>query len=170
MAELLSDIFTKAEDNRSLDVPAQDLRGRYRIARASKKSFDAAQGDTVKLVALPSHAKLSAAISRIRYSAFGASVTLSIGFRDDLRPEVKAVTGGTGITSKTAALLSALDVSSAGSANAMGAVAIADEDKSLWELAGCTASPGVDLVLIATLGGANPASGTLVYEQGHVTD
>lgn len=170
MAEILSDIFAKFEDNRSLDVPAQDLRGGYRIARTGKKSYDFAQNDTLRLVGLPSHAKLSAAISRVRHSAFGAGVTLSIGFKDDLRSEVKAVTGGTGITSKTAALVSALDVSAAGSSNAMAAVAIADEDKFLWELAGCTADPGVTLSLIATFAGANPASGTLIWEQGHVTD
>lgn len=170
MAEILSDIQTKAEDARALDVPAQDLRGRYRIVRTGKKAFDFAQNDTLKLVALPSHAKLSAAISRFRYSALGVGVTASIGFKDDTRPEVKAVTGGTGITGKTAALLSALDVSAAGSSNAMAAVAIADEDKYLWELAGATADPGVNLALILTLAGGNPASGTVLWEQGHVTD
>lgn len=162
MAEFKSDnILDRFDDNRSLDVPAQDLRGRYRIARAQKLAFDAAQDDTVLLVGLPGHTKLSAAISRLRYSAFGASVTCAIGFKDDAK---------LGITGKTAALLAATSVASAGSTNAMAAVAIGDENKELWELAGVAARTHDLIYIQATLGGANPASGSLVYEQGHITD
>lgn len=170
MAEVLSNLLTLFEDNRSLDVPVGDLEGRYRIARATKISHDFAQNDTLKLIALPSHVKLSAVISRWRTTALGASVTLSIGFKDDARPAIKAVTAGSGITGKTAFFVSAADVSSAASGNAMSNVAIADENKYLWEMAGCSADPKLPLVIQALLAGANPASGSVLWEQGFVRD
>lgn len=172
MAALLDDRITgRNQDARSLDVPVQYYGGRVRIFSPAKFAFDAAQNDTVELGALPAHARLVEALSLIRHSAFGSSVTLSVGFKDDARDIVKkADDSGAGITGKTAALASALDVAAASTKSMCAAIAIADSGKMLWELAGLERDPKVTLTLIATLGGSNPASGTIVIEQGWVAD
>lgn len=161
MTEFKGDkIAGRREDNRNLNVEAQNLRGRYRTLH-ERWTGDAAQNDTVILGYLPSHAVLSQVISELEHSAFGASVTCDLGFKDDTV---------LGISSKGAALASALDVAAAGVKTATVAIAIADRGKKLYELAGLTADPKVDLPIVAKLAGANPASGTLVLEQAWVVD
>ena len=66
-------------------------------------------------------------------------------------------------TGNDAILASALDVSSAGSKNAMNAVATANLHKRMWELCGLTNDPGSEFDLIATMNQAAGAAGTLVF-------
>lgn len=130
-------------------------------------TVDAAQDDTLFLFKLPAQSVLSDVISKIRWSALGAGVTLSVGFADDASAAKKrADTGGVGITGATRALLNAENASSAGSASMVKAIALTDQFKELWQLAGLDRDPKEEIKIIATLGGANPASGTIAFEQG----
>lgn len=161
--------LARSEDNRALDVQSQYLRAPYR-ACMDIFTGDYAQNDVLQLPPIPDHAVLSEALSFIQHSALGASVTLDLGFLEDTRPEIQRVTSdGAGITSKEDFLIDGANVSSAGTIRGFANLAIASKGKQLWELAGLTRSSGLSLTLIATLGGANPASGTIFFELPHTT-
>lgn len=168
MAERLGTYITGlAFGTPSLVVENRHLSARYQTLNEIFAG-DYAQNDTLFLAMLPAHAVLSSAISRVQWTALGSSVTLSIGLADNDSIEVKRVNAGVAMTGKTALFTGARDVATAGTA-AIFAPAIADRAKPLWDLAGLSADPGVALKVIATLAGANPASGTLHFEQGFTT-
>ena len=118
---------------------------------------DAAQDDTIGLFEIDTSAHLSFGHSLIRWPAYGASVTMSIGIATD---------AALGIASKTALLASAVAVAAAGSGSLLSAVSIADAKKPLWELIGLAKDPKAKVLVIKTLAGANPASGEFIFEQG----
>lgn len=161
----------RSADNRSLDVNSALAGAPIRVLTDVLLTADLAQNDTINLGSLPARAVPIASLGNYQTTALGTSVTMSIGFADDARPEVKAASSnGAGIASKTAALLSAANVASAGSGNALAAVALADRGKPLWALAGLTRDPGVTLKLIATLAGANPDSGSVAWTIPYTID
>ncbi len=121
------------------------------------KTVDAAQNDTIGLFEIDTGAFIVPALSLIRWPAYGASVTMSIGFADD---------AALGISAKSAVLASAVAVNAAGSGTLVPAVSIADAKKPIWSLLGLAKDPKSKVLVIKTLAGANPASGEFVFWQG----
>lgn len=103
-------------------------------------------GSTIALADVPSKIYLMPAACPLKYTALGAGVTLSIG-------DVNYPTG----------LVNALDVSTAGTADAMSQKASTEWAKPLWQLLGYPSDPGGQIRLTAKIGGANAAAGTLGY-------
>lgn len=109
-------------------------------------------GSTLSLGKISSSANLLPS-STIFWDAMGASVTASLGFKDN---------AAIGVASKTAALVSGANVATAGNASAISAVNIDKTGKKLWEILGLAADPKQDLDLVLTTAGATSAAG------GHV--
>lgn len=139
---------------RAMPLP---LAGPAPSLRKGHITVDAAQNDTIGLFEVSSSAHLSQLLSLLQFSAFGAGVTLDCGFATD---------AALGVSAKTAVLVSALSVAAAGSDKLVKALGIADQFKAVWELAGLAADPRANLLVVVTLAGANPASGSIAYEQG----
>lgn len=88
--------------------------------------------------------------SLIYHTAITGLTSLDLGF-----PNVGAGNG--------AILAAALDVSAAGSKNAMNAVSTPNLYKRMWELCGLTSDPGGEFDLIAKMNQAAGAAGTLAF-------
>lgn len=94
---------------------------------------------------VPTNAILSP-LSRMDYEAVAGVTTMDVGF-----------------AGAVAALVAAKDVSSAGNASAVSAVAVANLNKRVWELAGLAADPGGMLDIFATLNAAATATKSIVF-------
>lgn len=132
MANFLSDQLTNAAA--SPPVMNESTVASKEHTRVFTWTGDAAQNDTVQLCKIPKGAKIIN--GRCGFTAFGALVTLSLG-------------DGT----TAAKYLSAADVSAAGASDFANTIAL----KGL----GSDSDLAAEVTLTATLGGANPASGTL---------
>lgn len=146
-----------AKTGRLLAVPLANSAPNLRIA-ADIITVDAAQNDTIGLFLISTSARLSLALSKVIWPAFGAGVVMDVGFADDAE---------LGIATKGAVLASNVDVAAAGSGSMVPALAAADIDKDVWEILGLSADPRGYALVLATLQSANPASGTLAFEQGY---
>lgn len=167
MAELDSTIMEPGARANPQPIPASEYRGRLRIAQG-RITADAAQNDTVRLFEIDAHATLSTVISKLAFSALGAGVTLDIGFKADASI---IMANGSGYAGDVDAIADGIDVSGAGTATFFGAQAAANYGKKIWELAGIdSGDPGKRLTVIGTFLGANPASGTVAFEQGWAAD
>lgn len=103
---------------------------------------------------IPSRARLSPG-SLVYHTAITGLTSLDLGFPNE--------------NNSGAVLAAALDVSSAGSKNALNAVATANLYKRVWELCGLTSDPGRDFDLIATMNQGASAAGTLAFNITHFT-
>lgn len=156
MAEHLGSFVTgRTEADRQLDVDGAYYQGRYNTL-VERFDVDAAQNDTLFIGMIPADVVLSQVVSEYETSALGASVTMDVGFADD---------ADLGVSSVTDVLVNDADVAAAGTGSMTSAIAVADRGKKVWQLAGLTADPKKPLKLIATLKGANPASGDICFEQ-----
>lgn len=132
MPTFLSDQLTNAAATPKVDNDAAGDGGKLRI-KAFTWTGDAAQNDLVQLCKLPKGARIIKGTTSI--TALGASVTLALG---DGTTAGKYATG--------------VDVSGATEA----------DFANTWALYGLGREQlAADIVLTATLGGANPASGTI---------
>lgn len=111
---------------------------------------DAAQNDTIQLGFFEWDALLDPELSVVEFTDLGTSVTMDIG--DVTYPD---------------ALCAAQDVATAaGTCNPLKSVTIANRRKPLWEMLGYATIAAAKAIgprceLLATLEGANPASGTV---------
>lgn len=111
---------------------------------------DAAQNDTIQLGYFDWDTLLDPELSVVEFTDLGTSVTMDIG--DVTYPD---------------ALCAAQDVATAaGTCNPLKSVTIANRRKPLWEMLGYASLAAAKLIgarceLLATLEGANPASGTV---------
>ncbi|MEE9395261.1 MAG: hypothetical protein V3W41_22440 [Planctomycetota bacterium] len=132
----------------------QNLAGRLNSISGFAEE-DLAEDDRIIIGQVPSNAVLNS-LGQVFFDAFGALVTLDLGLE-------KTVGGVT--TTEAAALVSAEDVSSAGTVNAMKAVVIENKSLPVWDhMTGFTEDPGGMINVVATLAGANPAAVTLAWE------
>lgn len=169
MAEFYGNYITgRTESARNIPASQAHLGGFFQAFR-DILTFDGAQNDTIFMGLLPDDAVLSDALSKVQWTGLGANVTLSIGVEDNTTQKFRSLTvDGAGLVGKTGILLDAEAVSNGGNASMVKDVALTDRFKPLWELAGLTASSGQDLKVIATVGGGNPSSGTIAWEQGFI--
>lgn len=145
-----------AKTGRLLSVPISNA-GPHPFVHRDAITADAAQNDTIGLFEVKTSHKLSAVISFVAFTALGASVVGDVGFADD---------ADLGISAKGAVLASDINMAAAGSGKLIQALGAADWDKAVWEILGLAKDPqGVALVVL-TLQGANPASGSIFFEQG----
>ena len=75
-----------------------------------------------------------------------------------------AINFGFDISGKAAVLLAAQTIATAAKLPATAAVAVADQSKFAWELAGYAQDPGTQLTLVAALTAAATAAGTVVFD------
>lgn len=109
---------------------------------------DAAQNDTISLGVLPSTAILDPVASVVAFDDMGTSITLSVGD-----------------ATHATALVNAADVATAaGQISALKSVDIINWGYPLWKMLGYAADPGGNIELLATLGGGDPASGTIAWQ------
>lgn len=162
MAELYGANITAKLQDRPNNVDPGNYGGQYRSVQ-DQFTGDAAQNDTVFMFTVPSDAVLSHALSVLAFTAFGAGVTLDIGFAADT--SIDSDGAGTPYAGDDNALATAISVASAGEVKLLEALGPADFGKKAYQLAGITASPKKDLKVVATFKGGNPASGTLAWEQ-----
>ncbi|PHS25466.1 MAG: hypothetical protein COA84_07570 [Robiginitomaculum sp.] len=136
------------------DVVSSNYRGRARIISDRVSMATAANvASTIAFAKIPSSANLLR-LSKLFFGAAGAGVTLDIGFKDD---------ASISLSGKTAALASAVDVSSAGNTDLIVAPTIDKIGSALWEVLGLTEDPRKDLTLILTTGGAATAGGATIF-------
>lgn len=123
---------------------------------------DAAQNDTVLLCPVPSWGVACPQLTSYFTTAFGADVTLDVGFKAD---------AAIGYLGDPDALVDGADVSGAlGQTSMMSNVAKTDLFKRWWQIAGLTRDPRTNLWVVATFLSANPASGTLIGSVGTYRD
>lgn len=167
MAEHKSTLLEPSARANPKPISASQFRGRYRIAKGSFTG-DAAQNDTVDLMKLPPHATLSHVISRLRHTAFGAGVLLDIGVKAD--PAI-TMANGDSYAGDPDCIADGLAIGSAGTKTFFDQAGVADFDKQLWQIAGIdSGAPKRDLTITGTFLGADPAEGTLGFEQGWAAD
>jgi hypothetical protein len=117
---------------------------------------DTTAGDTIPGVyfvgKVPSNS-LIRGDSTVFFSALGAGALLALGFN-------------TGIGGASSVLLNGLSVAAAGSSTLMAAVGSFTTTKQVqpaWQLAGLSSDPGGMLDVIATITGAAPATGIVLF-------
>lgn len=154
----IDQIGGRALNDRPLSTLSMHYRGYYQTAQG-RKTVDMAQNDTLGLFPVASEATLSHVLSLISWSALGAGVTMDIGFEaiDEI-----------GYAGDQDALANNVDVATAGSGKLVAALTRDDLGKQAWELAGLASDPGRPLWIVAIFEGANPASGTVAFEQAFV--
>lgn len=146
----------KAKTGRLQAIPLANAAPPLRL-QSDALTVDAAQNDTIGLFEISTSARLSTAVSKLLHTALGTSVVAHVGFADDAE---------LGIASKSQALAASLDVAAAGSKILVNALAAADLNKDVWQIIGLAADPKAKVLVILTLAGSNPASGTVAFEQG----
>lgn len=141
-------------------VRPQNYYGRVRTLNdVAELPASSSIGSTISWGAIPLRATILGS-SRLAFDLLHASATLDFGVKDDATK---------GISSKTAALISAQATSSAASVSAIKSVDIDKTGKRLWEILGLTSDPGGDAELVTTLGG-NAGAGTVALDLQFVVD
>lgn len=124
--------------------------------RTTRHQADVANGDsatsTFEIARLPSHARISP-LSILRSPGIGGLTNVDVGFAD--APD--ALVDGANLTTATTVGL-------------MSNVALGDDKKALWELAGLTADPKAKISVFITLNTNATAAGTLVPEFVYIVD
>ena len=147
-------ILAKSENDPNKPVENINYRGRARIIADQVSMPTAANiGSTVEFAKISSSANLLRS-SKFHFGAAGAGVTASLGFKDDAT---------IGLSGKTAALASGVDVSAAGSADLVSVPAISTIGSALWEILGLAEDPRTDLTIMLTTAGAATAGGATTF-------
>lgn len=109
----------------------------------------ASVASVIVLGSVPSRSVISR-LGYIAHAALGAGVTLDVGVQDDAT---------IGLTGQGDILVDGEDSAAADSFSVAAGVSYADNGKPLWQLAGLSEDPLVEMTLIATIGGAAVSAG-----------
>ncbi|WP_306016652.1 hypothetical protein [Oceanicaulis sp. MMSF_3324] len=157
MATLYTNLTKGLDETPFRPVPEGYLQGKARAVRTQPAVLEPAQNDVLDIAVLPADTVFNPIHAAVLFGAFGAGVTLDIGWKAN---------GAIGLAADPNGLADGLDISAAGSANPFGIKnTVTGFDQPLWKWCGLSEAPapGSMITLTGTFADAAPDPASIAF-------